>query len=348
MRRLNLIGFFFLILVACDGGGSSEPLQYPEEYSETQSSSVKSSAKSSDELISSVAEISSSEEGSSSEALSNSSSSVDGCSSSIQNSSSVEKSSSSSMFLYVSYGTMTDKRDGQVYKTMTIEGEFVDCSIYNPTPIIIKLPKTTWMLENLRYAYLQPTTTLDSSSWNISHNATYAEEYGRLYLWSAAMDSAALFSDESNGCGFFATEEEWYKCSLKKGKRLAFVKTLLGEKRPFGEAWSEGTRGVCPEGWHLPTYDEDIALITWRWCCDKFDEFNASKPLAGLYDAEKKIFSSFKRSLFYWTATENNYKLANADHFDRSNLGYSEGHSINEGVSPINKNYALSVRCIKD
>ena len=243
------------------------------------------------------------------------------------------------MALYVSYGTMTDERDGQVYKTLTLEGEFIDCSFYNPVPFVIKLPRTTWMMENLRYAYLQPTTTLDSSSWNINNDVRYVEKYGRLYLWSAAVDSAAVFSDGAKGCGLFPTEQEW----------LTGTCALTGNAS-FGDSYENNRyiRGVCPENWHLPTYNEDINLITWRWCFDKNDEFNADKPLAGVYDTKKNTFLNFKSGLYYWTSAEKNHEMAEADHFDRSSLAYTEGVSIEEGVYPISKSNALSVRCIKD
>ena len=68
------------------------------------------------------------------------------------------------------YGTLTDKRDGKVYKT-------------------VKIGFNWWMAENLNYAYLQPTGGLDSSSFCYKDSAEYCEKYGRLYLWSAAMDS---------------------------------------------------------------------------------------------------------------------------------------------------------------
>ena len=338
MRRSFWAFSLLIFLVACDGGGSSEPLPYPEDSSESISSSVASSAESSSEKGSLMAESSSSAENSSSETPTNSSSSIVDSSSAGQSSSSVFE-SSSSMVLYVSYGTMTDERDGQVYKTLTLEGEFVDCSFYNPTPFIVKLPKTTWMIENLRYAYLQPTTTLDSSSWNISHNAKYVKKYGRLYLWSAAVDSAAVFSEDAIGCGRFLADQDW----------LAGTCILTGPALLDDSYENERyIRGVCPEGWHLPTYNEDIDLIKWRWCWDGADGFNAREPVAGLYNTEKDVFSSFDGGLFYWTTTEKNHELANADNFDPYSLAYTEGQSIDEGVSPISKSYALSVRCVKN
>ena len=110
-------------------------------------------------------------------------------------------------------GTMTDGRDGQTYK-------------------IVKIGEQIWMAENLNYAYLQPTEGLDSSSFCYNDSASYCEKYGRLYLWSAAMDSAGIWSTKAKGCGYGV------KCN-----------------RGYGPV-----RGVCPDGWHLPSLDEWYAL----------------------------------------------------------------------------------------
>ena len=145
-----------------------------------------------------------------------SSSSVSSSSSSdLPQSSSSETSESSSSVLadYVDpstvvKGTMTDERDGQTYKTVTIGTQ-------------------TWMAENLNYAYLQPTDELDSSSFCHNDSAESCTKYGRLYLWSAAMDSAGVWSTNGMGCG---SGEECFP--------------------------TYPVRGVCPEGWHFPDSTE--------------------------------------------------------------------------------------------
>ncbi len=109
--------------------------------------------------------------------------------------------------------TLVDSRDGKVYRTIEIGG-------------------LTWMAENLNYAYKQPTALWDSSSFCYNDDPAYCDKYGRLYTWSAAMDSAGLFSGSRNDCGFSTY-------------------CLAGRN----------VRGVCPEGWRLPNYDEWTALI---------------------------------------------------------------------------------------
>ena len=120
-------------------------------------------------------------------------------------------SSSSSSSIKVVYGEMTDERDGQVYKTVYVES--ID---------------RTWMIQNLNYAYLQPTAELDSSSWCQNDDPEDCGKNGRLYIWSAAMDSAGLFSEDGKGCGY-GVKCYWYWMIV---------------------------RGVCPAGWHLPNSDE--------------------------------------------------------------------------------------------
>lgn len=112
-------------------------------------------------------------------------------------------------------GTITDARDGQVYKTAYVG-------------------KYNWMAENLRYRYLAPTYDLDSSSFCPEKSLEFCEKYGREYLWSAAIDSTALANDAENPriCGYDAICE-----------------------------FSGFVRGVCPEGWHIPSLTELESLL---------------------------------------------------------------------------------------
>ena len=116
-------------------------------------------------------------------------------------------------------GIMTDERDGQTYETVTIGSQ-------------------TWMAENLNYAYtdvpynykkvaLDTVSTSDSTSWCYNDSAEYCAKYGRIYTWAAAMDSVGVWSTNGKGCG-------------------------------YGKACSPTypVRGVCPEGWHLPSKAE--------------------------------------------------------------------------------------------
>lgn len=141
--------------------------------------------------------------------------------------------SSSSVILSGGEGTLKDSRDNQVYKTVTIGTQ-------------------TWMAENLNYAYKGKTSTFDSSSFCYDDDPTNCSKYGRLYLWSAAMDSAGTWSTNGKGCG--------------NGKFCLPTYPV---------------RGVCPEGWHLPT-EEDFRILS-RGTGATWDERNFYYIDAGKY-----------------------------------------------------------------
>ena len=104
----------------------------------------------------------------------------------------------------------TDSRDNKTYKMVTIGNQ-------------------TWMAENLKYNSVNSQCEYDSFA-NCNKN-------GRLYTWSAAMDSAGIFGVDGKNCGY----HEYH--------------TACQATYPI--------RGVCPEGWHLPdTTDWNDLVIT--------------------------------------------------------------------------------------
>lgn len=126
-------------------------------------------------------------------------------------------------------------------KAMCLNGEVFSCGgkPYNPTKKmcddrdgqmygIVKVGDDVWMAENLNYDYNEGT----AKSYCYDDDLENCKKYGRLYMWSAAMDSAAKFSDDCKGCGNFASEAE----------RIV--------------APSSAIRGVCPENWHIALSDE--------------------------------------------------------------------------------------------
>lgn len=276
----------------------------------TQSSSsrevVERSCSSSEESCSSAEEMASS----SSDILSSSSESVESSSSleeqELSSSSSSFEGKSSSSSLVVIYGEMTDERDGQKYRTVYIE----------------KIGRT-WMIQNLNYAYLQPTAELDSSSWCFDFGfgdevEIGCEKYGRLYLWSAAVDSAALFSDTMKGCGYYESLENWQKCPLEKN-----------------------VRGVCPDGWRLPTYDDYVDLMSWR-VFDLAPDFKEDQ--LGNY---AKLKNSYVATSNFWLVTEKDFAHGIRDDFCANSLEYSEGGSIID-LKVVEKKQFHAVRCVRD
>jgi uncharacterized protein (TIGR02145 family) len=100
---------------------------------------------------------------------------------------------------------MTDERDGQTYKTVTIGTQ-------------------TWMAENLNLE--------TDYSYCYNDSAEYCDKYGRLYTWAAAMDSVGTWSTNGKGCGYGNVCSATYP-----------------------------VRGVCPEGWHLPSHEDWWILL---------------------------------------------------------------------------------------
>lgn len=176
------------------------------------SSSIYSSSSVSSSSYSSSSSNSSSSSGVSSSSFSSSSFSIfptsSSSSSAKSSSSSVVSSASKDNFFNsdVTYGTLKDSRDGQVYKTVEING-------------------TTWMAENLNFAGNSDWPLPKSHSYCYGGIAANCALYGRLYDRAAAMNSTT--------CGYGKS------CSLYDGLN----------------------RGVCPDGWHIPSEEEVDDLL---------------------------------------------------------------------------------------
>ena len=227
------------------------------------------------------------------------------------------------------YGTLTDARDGQTYKT-------------------VKIGSQEWMAENLNYAYLQPTDSLDSSSFCYNDSLEYCEKYGRLYTWAAAVDSAGLFTSEGKGCGYYA--------------QCTFTKHI---------------RGVCPDGWHVPDTTEWQTLIAmvsgdrmtagrllksssgWNKYSDEIDgngvdAFGFAVLPAGYGEVRGKTVpssgnvGSFTR---IWTATDWNDDLSEYGNDVNGGLAYyyfMHNHTDGIGNNLDYKTSAYPIRCIRD
>ena len=191
---------------------------------------------------------------------------------------------------------LTDSRDGQTYKTVIIGSQ-------------------TWMAENLNYESI--------NSFCYDDDVGNCSKYGRLYTWSAAIDSVGTWGDNGKGCGYEST------CSL-----------------------IEPVRGVCPSGWHLPSADEWESLFAatgdeliagtklrsksgWELDGNGTDDFGFSAFPAGQRDGTYYVGEGYDAD--FWSSTgyeETAFRMCLS--FDDMFVGHHP------------TNIALSVRCLKD
>ena len=213
----------------------------------------------------------------------------------------------------IDYGTMTDSRDGKVYRT-------------------VKIGDQVWMAENLNY-YDAADLNVKEKSWcfgkSDNGDSTTCDVSGRLYTWAAAMDSVGAWSTNGKGCG--------------DGKTCTLTATV---------------QGVCPEGWHLPSFSEWYTLFTavggstpgkvlksqtgWNSDGNGTDAFGFSALPAGLrgvrnYDV---YFLHDGGYASFWSSTENSSDLAYSMLLDYI--------SADAGLGNASKGLAFYVRCLRD
>ena len=309
---MGLLLISFLFLAACtdyvqkmdDGFDEWEQAQQQAELSSSSqvvksSSSVKSSKSSSSVFLSGDSREKSSS--SSKKAVSSSSSKKTSSSSAKATSSSEKKITSSS-----NYGSLKDDRDGQTYKTITIGNQ-------------------TWMAENLNYE-------IENSYKSVCGitTAIHCAEYGKLYPWAIAMDSAGLFSKNAKGCGNKKTCNPSYP-----------------------------VRGICPVGWHIPEKKEFETLLT---TIGGFSTAGIKLKTTDDWETNGKTypgtdeygFSAFPAGLRYDGSA---YGLANNHAYFLTSTEYNDineytmqmhYNSADAEITPYFKIHAYSIRCIKD
>ena len=114
--------------------------------------------------------------------------------------------------------------------------------------------RRTWLAENMDLDYRVNGEIFGTFCYN--DDCEQYGKYGRLYTWAAAMDSAALYSSDGAGCGFNK------KCNTA----------------PY-------PRGICPEGWHIPTNEEwDSLFIAMRGVA--FDSYGDSSLVASVLKSQ--------------------------------------------------------------
>ena len=216
----------------------------------------------------------------------------------------------------ISYDSIIDSRDGQVYK-------------------IVKIGNQIWMAENLNYADSVATPSLLKKNWCYYDKPEHCAIAGRLYTWTAAIDSIKLVNDAENPqfCGYL--------------KNCSFPEKL---------------QGICPEGFHLPdttewrtlasTVADDPSVagaalsskIGWHDNSKGSDDYGFSAfPVGDKY--RDSDFSEYddggdNRTTSFWSISEDSYD---------KQLAFSFGFFLGSvGFAGNFKDIGYPVRCIKD
>ena len=207
------------------------------------------------------------------------------------------------------FGTLTDERDGKIYK-------------------IVKIGNQWWMAENLNYESEKSFCYMDSSE--------YCSKYGRLYTWAAAIDSMRLATDKEHpqDCGYDKI------CSI-----LEKVQGICPEgwSLPSTYEWNVLFSAVGGEKTAGKMLKSTSGWNDYR----EGDSGNGSDDyMFSVLSAGYRYFDTFKYEgevAYYWCSTEENYE-SHGDFAYSVVFGSSK-----DGAFRVNrKNLAFSVRCVKD
>lgn len=154
------------------------------------------------------------------------------------------------------FGTMVDSRDGEEYKTVTID---------------LGGTSQTWMAENLRYAAEYSGCFMD--------NPSYCSVYGRLYSPLYGLDSSYRKYTTKESCVDVKTLE--YLNGISSDDTLYWrgrAEEDCDEIYEYGDYRDDGDNmlwdkvidsletinfEVCPEGWRMPKYEDWNALLSY-------------------------------------------------------------------------------------
>lgn len=176
----------------------------------------------------------------------------------------------------------------------------------------VKIGMQTWMAQNLNYETLGSGCYKDSES--------QCAKYGRRYTWAAAMDSSGTWGVNGQDCGY---------------------SKLCSPVYPV--------RGVCPEGWHLPSDAEWMTLLD--AVGGAISAGDALRSSYGWFLASQNSTDPFRFSVLpdgddgfqtaFWGSAEGG-----------NNVAFAIGILYNNPSASVYYNYpkewGIQVRCIQD
>ena len=215
----------------------------------------------------------------------------------------------------IDYGTMTDERDGKVYRT-------------------VKIGDQVWMAENLNYADSAETPSLKRKSWCYNGEPKNCDVAGRLYTWAAAIDSVSLADDADNPriCGYGK------ECDFTSTRSATFVQGVCpgGWHLPSKKEWNALFTVVGGDS----TAGKLLKSQTgWYNSGNGTDALGFSALPAGGRNGDGEGYNEGDYA-YFWSSTELNSNYAYDVH-----LGYGGDDA---GLLYSIKNNGFSVRCVKN
>lgn len=220
--------------------------------------------------------------------------------------------------------SLLDYRDGQLYKTTTIEDQ-------------------VWLAQNLRYVYVDDNENpVQNRAYSINKDSI--ERYGRHYAWAAAVDSLGQFSSTGKGCG-------------------RTVSCNFGEKKVRGicpAGWhlpdtTEFQRLITSYGGY-----SDISALKATESYTEYGYNGTNKSGFNAYAAGQfnsmsaKTYANMYSDTYFWTTAEDNDVLSEArTQSSTSPENYAAVYWFNSGAQTtsmrgLQKSFLYSVRCVKD
>lgn len=209
----------------------------------------------------------------------------------------------------LTYGTFTDSRDGNVYKT-------------------IKIGNQVWMAENLRYKG----DRAEQGSFAYDDDSEMEEKYGRLYTWSAAMNISPKYDKEEVPFPIKKKMEQGnYRGIAPEGWHIPTKKefeTLLNYVR---NNMRNSDAAQVSAALRLPgEWDSKVDGKNW---------FGFSALPAGSYSSEDREFSGLGSRADFWSSSE----LDSDDAY-----GLSITYIFDASIDSNKKYNAYSIRCLQD
>ena len=219
----------------------------------------------------------------------------------------------------ITYGSMTDERDGKVYRTVQIGDQI-------------------WMAENLNYADSVKTPSLLERSWCYDNKTENCDVAGRLYTWAAAIDSVALYDNGKGvncGDGVNCTMPKKVRGICPSGWHLPRYATIDDDEfRIMYIAVGEETAGKALK-----------SQMGWEYYGNKYigtDTLGFSGIPAG-YRTDSGLFTAAGGQAYFHTT------ITSADFSHHTTIAVNLSYGSN-GIfkQRLYKSDAYSVRCIKD